>query len=91
MSGGHYDYVYSKKKDGEAIMNCVLCGKSGVDENHFIESQPGDESGGKGDWKKIHLCEACFIKIEPDLDMWTCQTHYESWNPLIPYDKLPNL
>ncbi len=73
-------------------MNCAICGKTGVDEKHYIESQPGDQSGnGPGKWKKIHVCEECLEKIEPDLDMWTCQTQYESWNPVMPYYKLPNL
>lgn len=73
-------------------MNCALCGKSGVDEKDYVESQPGGISmTDPGEWKKIHVCKKCFEKIEPDLDMWTCQEHYESWNPITPYDKLPNL
>lgn len=71
-------------------MKCDACGKKDVSEDAWIDSQPGDEKpGNPGEWKRIHLCEACWDRLEPD--MWTCQDHYESLNPITPYDALPNL
>jgi hypothetical protein len=43
----------------------------------------------EGDWKNITLCHSCWHRLKPD--MWTCQEHYESLNPVTPYDDLPTL
>jgi hypothetical protein len=55
-----------------------------------IDCQPaGVKLGEGGDWKNVTLCHLCWHKLDPD--MWTCQEHYETLNPITPYDKLPNL
>lgn len=71
-------------------MKCNICGKVEVRDDEWIDSQPGDHKpNNPGKWRKIHLCKACWKRLNPD--MWTCQTHYESLNPVTPYNELPAL
>jgi len=71
-------------------MNCNVCGKKEVSEDNWIDAQPGDhKSGNPGKWKRIHLCETCLERLDPDI--WTCQKHYEILKPITPYDELPDI
>ena len=69
-------------------MKCHVCGA----EESFspIDCQPGGPGNLQGrPWKRINLCEECWDRLDPD--MWTCQEHYESLNPVTPFNELPNL
>lgn len=43
-------------------------------------------------FRMILVCHECWHKLDTDggLDIWISQRHYESLNPVIPFDKLPN-
>jgi len=69
-------------------MKCHACGET--ESVGCIDSQPGGPGNLHGrPWKKISLCGECWDRLDPD--MWTCQDHYESLNPVTPYGALPDL
>lgn len=69
-------------------MACHVCGAEEI--WSWLDCQPGDETMTQpGEWKRIDLCHPCWDRLNPD--MWTCQEHYESLNPVIPYCELPGL
>ncbi len=40
-------------------------------------------------WKSVIVCFECFDKLSPD--MWISQCCWESLNPFVPFEQLPNL
>lgn len=39
-------------------------------------------------WKRIFVCHKCFHELDPD--MWISQSMWESLNPVVTFDDLPD-
>ena len=86
------------------LLKCFSCGVE--KDTNVLETYPWEEDGFCLDdpvmplivmecqsreniWKAVVHCHSCHHKIQPD--MWMSESEWSSLNPIIPFDKLPEV